>query len=261
MIKVADLVSVIEDFAPKHLAESYDNTGLLVGSRDMVVTGLLTTVDVTEKSIEEAKKIGANMILSHHPLIFKGIKNLNGNDYIERCVIELIKSDIALYCAHTSVDATFGGISYRMGEKLGLQNMSTLSPSTPNNEGYGVVGSLKERIELKEFLAVVKSKFDAGVIRYAGEIEGKSVERVALCGGSGASLIGDAQKSGADIYISADFKYHDFFLTEKEIILADIGHFESEKVVLDIFSDIISKKYPTFAVCKSNSDSNPVLYL
>ncbi|MFI3315822.1 MAG: Nif3-like dinuclear metal center hexameric protein [Rikenellaceae bacterium] len=260
MILARDIVAVIEEFAAPSLAESYDNTGFLIGDLDSEISKLLLTVDVTPEVVAEAIEQGANMILSHHPLIFGGVKKLNGTNDIERSIIELIKNNIALYSCHTSIDAVVGGISYRLGEQLSLSNMVTLAPKNENSDGFGVVGDLSSPVEAIEFLQLIKNVFNVKYLRYT-KPHVENICRVAICGGSGSSLLSDAKRLNADIYISADFKYHDFFETNGEIMIADIGHYESEKVVLNIFSDIISKKYPNFAILKSSRESNPILYL
>lgn len=257
---VGDIVDLIEDFAPANLAEDYDNTALVVGSREMRVDKVLLCVDLTHEILVEAKEIGANMIISHHPLIFSGLKSLTGATSIERCVIELIKSDIALYCSHTSIDAAFGGVSHAAAEMLSLQNIKVLDPTHIHGEGYGVVGELVQSERTSDFLLKLKTIFGSKMIRHTKPHK-EYIKRVAFCGGSGSSLIGKAIECEADLYISADFKYHNFFDAENRIIIADIGHFESEKVVLEIFCNIISKKYPTFVTYKTKINSNPIIYL
>ena len=259
-MKVVDIVKEIELFAPTSLAESYDNCGLMVGSMEAPVSKLLLCVDVTPAIIEEAIHIGAEMIISHHPLIFSPIKKFVEKSDTERALLMLIKNDIALYTAHTSIDAAIGGVSFAFGKKLSLTNMEVLSVSHPGGEGYGVVGELAESMDYNLFISLLKEVTGMPYIKTTATLK-KNIKRVALCGGSGADLLDNAIASGADIYISADFKYHAFFLAEKKIIIADIGHYESEKMVLDVFYDIIIKKYPNFAVCKTTLNSSPIIYL
>lgn len=259
-MKVGDIVDVIESFAPACLAESYDNTALIVGCREAEITKALLCVDVTEEIVAEAKDIGADMIISHHPLIFSGLKSFTGATMVERCTEELIRSNIALYSSHTSIDAAFGGISHAAAELISLQNVKVLEPVQQTGEGFGVVGDLLEKERTADFLLKIKTIFDSKLVRHTKPHK-EYVSKIAFCGGSGSSLIGRAIEAGADIYVSADFKYHNFFEAENSIIIADIGHFESEKVVLEIFCNIISKKYPTFATYKTKINSNPIIYL
>ncbi|MEG1935639.1 MAG: Nif3-like dinuclear metal center hexameric protein, partial [Rikenellaceae bacterium] len=254
------IVDLIESFASPLLAESYDNTGLLIGDREAETSKLLVCVDVTEEIVEEAKRVGADMILSHHPLIFSGLKSLTGASYIERCVVEIIRSDMALYCSHTSIDAAYGGVSHMAASMLSLSNVKVLEPTHVDGEGFGVIGEIATKERFSDFLPKLKTIFDAPIIRHTAPHK-ELVKTIAFCGGSGSSLISRAISLGADLYISADFKYHDFFMAEKRITIADIGHFESEKMVIEIFCNIISKKYPTFVIYKTKINSNPIIYL
>lgn len=258
-MRAKEVIKALEDFAPLDLQESYDNAGLTVGSPEKEVNKALLTVDVTEEIIEEAVSVGADMIISHHPLIFRGIKNITCVDYIGRSLIKAIKNDMVIYACHTNIDSVMGGVSYRMGEKAGLQNMRFLTQGNTERSGLGVIGTLDEPMELKEFLSILKSRFNVPCVRFSGP-EGK-VLKIAMCGGAGAEFINDAIREGADLYVSADFKYHDFFMAEKRISLADMGHFESEQFTLEIFYEVISKKLPNFAIQITGINSNPIKYL
>ena len=260
IMKVADIIKVIEQFAPLTLAESYDNCGLMVGDANASITKLLLCVDVTPEIVEEAITTGAQMIVAHHPLIFAPIKKFVDKSSTERALLMLIKNDISLYIAHTSIDAAIGGVSFALGKKLNLSQMQVLSVAHPKGEGYGVIGELSEPMVYGDFISLLKDVTGMPYIRTTAPIKAM-VKRVALCGGSGSDLLEKAISSGADLYISADFKYHAFFLAEKSISIADIGHYESEKVVLELFYGIIIKKYPNFAVCKTTINSNPIIYL
>ncbi|MGB4575736.1 MAG: Nif3-like dinuclear metal center hexameric protein [Paludibacter sp.] len=364
-MNVKSITDLIEAEAPLALQESYDNAGLLVGSKEMEVTAVLISIDVTEDVINEAIRKNCNLIVSHHPLIFTGLKRLTGQNEVQRCVIKAIKNDIAIYAAHTNLDNVLGGVSGKMADKIGLNNrqvliakpdmllklvtfvpklhtygvrealfeagaghignydacsfnvegigtfrgnedahpfvgqpgvlhsesevrlevilpvylkhkvVEALIQSHPYEEpaydlfplqnvwnqfGAGILGELPEAVDELEFLGKLKSIFNIAVIRHTGLLN-KKIRKVALCGGSGSSLISAAIGAGADVYISGDFKYHEFFEAENHILIADIGHFESEQFTKDIFYEIITKKMPTFAVQISDINTNPINYL
>lgn len=248
------VMRAMEEFAPLSLQEAWDNAGLIVGSPDNSVRKALLTLDVTEEVVDEAIACGADIIISHHPLLFSGIKKITGKSYVERALMKAITNNILIYASHTNIDAAEGGVSYKMGEKIGLESIRPLMPS-----GLGVIGELKEPQSLNRFITILKKKFEAPMVRYT-EIEGK-IARIALCGGAGAEFIENAIAAGADAYVSGDFKYHDFFKGEKRISLVDIGHFESEQYTLEIFYDILSKKLPNFAIQITSVNSNPINYL
>ena len=364
-MNVKSICDLIEEVAPLALQESYDNAGLLVGDSQMEVTSVLVCIDITEEVIDEAIQKKCNLIISHHPLIFSGLKQITGRNEVQRCVAKAIKNDIAIYAAHTNLDNVLKGVSGKMAEKIGLKNIQILQPkqnallklityvpqlhsfrvrqslfdagagqignydscsfnsegtgtfradenakpfvgdinelhSEPeirievimsdylknqvlqallkshpyeepaydfiplknawNQVGAGVVGELDEAEDELVFLNRIKSIFDIPTIRHTNSL-GKKIKRVALCGGSGSSFLPDALAAKADVYISGDFKYHEFFDAQNRILIADIGHFESEQFTKDIFFEIISKKMPTFAVLISDSKTNPINYL
>ena len=262
-MKIRDVVSAIEEFAPLRLQDSYDNSGLIVGRYDDEVHGVLLAVDVTEEVIAEAQREGCDLIITHHPIIFTPLKRLNSSTYVERCVEQAIRYGIALYACHTNLDSTFEGMSWRVGSMIGLENMSVLEPR-PNepNVGYGIVGELAAGVEPTQFMRHVGELFGVGAIRHSDiPCEEFCIRRVAVCTGSGRSLIHEALRSGADAYITADLRYNDFMMGENSMILVDIGHFESEFCAINIINDVLSKKMCNFAVRKSESSRNPVHYL
>lgn len=262
MIKVKDIARAIEEFAPLPLQETYDNAGLQVGNPEMNVSAILLCLDVTEEILKEAKARNCNMIVSHHPLIFKGLKNLTGSTPIQRMAIDALQSDIAIYSAHTNLDATFDGVSFEMGNNLELNDMSVLVANPPGSEtGLGVVGYTKNPVPRMEFLRKVKETFGVRALRYSGESPHVVIRKVALCGGSGASFIGDAIRSGADVFLTGDVKYHDFTTYGHEILIADIGHFESELCSRKILSRIIREAYPDCIAYFSESETNPIKIL
>lgn len=255
------IAKAIESFAPLSLQESYDNAGLQVGNPSMSVEGVMLCLDVTEDIMREALRRGCNLILSHHPLIFKGLKQITGKTATERIVTEAIRNDIAIYSAHTNLDSTFEGVSYEMAHRLDLRDVTPLCPDRENPvTGLGVIGTVRPTPTL-EFLRRVKDTFHVKHLRFSEEACRLVVRKVALCGGSGGSMIGDALRAGADIYVTGDLKYHDFTTYSTDLVLADIGHFESEICSLKIFSRILRENFPGLPVMTSDAEINPVKIL
>lgn len=362
---VSDIVFFIEQLAPLSYQESYDNSGLIIGDRQIEVKSVLLSLDITPEVVNEAIRTGANLIVAHHPIIFSGLKRITGSNYVEKSVILAIKNDIAIYAAHTNFDSIKGGVNLAIATRLGIKNPRILQPlsnelvklvtfvptkhaekvrsaifeagaghignydccsynvegfgtfkgndfTNPfvgekgtvhhesevrietimpksiqsrvldalfanhpyeevaydlyplnnrfNDVGLGMVGDLENAREPLEFLKFVKSSFNAGCVRYT-KLPGKKIQKVAFCGGSGASLLKVAIAAKADVFITADFKYHQFFDAEDKIMIADIGHYESEQFTIDLFYDYLSKKFPNFAVFKSEITTNPINYL
>jgi len=265
MTTVNDICRIMEDFAPLSYQETYDNAGLIIGSSDAVLTGILICLDVTESIIDEAMSLGFNMIISHHPLIFKGIKSITGKSYIENCLVKAIKNDIAIYAGHTNVDSVKEGVNGKIAEKLGLQNCSILAPVSSKSAdveeyGLGMVGDLPVGECEEDFLKRVKTTFHCQRLRHS-EPTGKLVQKVAVCGGSGSEFIEQAKAAGADVFLTGEARYHEFFITGQNILMIDAGHYETEQFTKEIFFDLISKKIPTFAVRISGVEKNPVYYL
>ena len=260
---IRELVAAIEEFAPLGLQASYDNSGLIVGRYDDEVHKALLAVDVTDEVISEAEREGCDIIITHHPIIFNALKRFNSSTYVERCVERAIRSGIALYAAHTNLDSAREGMSWRVGRMLGVEDMRVLEPQRDNPEvGFGVVGTLPEAEEPLEFMRRVATTFGVEALRYSDIPESMTrIRRVAICTGAGHSLINDAMRNEADIYITADLKYNDFMLGENRMILVDIGHFESEFCAISILNDVISKKMCNFAVRKSVCSRSPIHHL
>ena len=361
---VKEIVSVLEDFASPGYQESYDNSGLLVGNAAQAIDAVLLTIDITPEVLDEAIKKGAGLIIAHHPLIFDGLKRLNGSDDQQKIIIKAIKSDIAIYAAHTNFDNMYNGVSYKMCEKLSLVNTKVLRPvkgglhklacfvpkdhaeavreavfnagagvigdydqcsfnlegkgtfrggedtnpfvgekgklhfeeevrvetivpsiklkkvisdmiaAHPYEEvaydiyplenenpliGAGVIGELPDALDEKKFLDKLKTAFNITYIRHT-KLLNKKIRRVAMCGGAGSFLLRDAMAQEADIFITGDFKYHQFFDAENKIIIADIGHYESEQYTKDIFYELLIKKFPKFAIHFSEVNTNPINY-
>ena len=364
-MKIKELTDYIESIAPPSLQESYDNAGLLIGNSSDELKGVLITLDVTEEIIQEAADKGANFILSHHPIIFKGLKKLTGQNYVQRTVISALKHGIAIYAAHTNLDNVKGGVNGKISDLLGLQNTKILSPikgllkkivtfvpteqheivrkalftagaghiglydrcsyniegkgtfragegadpftgdigklhsepeirietifpkyrereiiaalyeahpyeepafdiyATDNIYAYsgsGMIGELEKSEDAFQFMNRIKEIFNSGCIRYTCA-DNKKIKRVALCGGSGSFLLNTAISQKADIYISSDFKYHEFFDAEGRIIIADIGHYESEQFTKNLFYELVTKFFSNFACSISEINTNPINYL
>ena len=363
-MKLKDLTSYLDSAVPLTFQESYDNAGLQVGLPEKEITSALICLDVTEQVLSEAMATGCDIIISHHPLIFNGIKSITGKSFTERIIYEAVKNDIAIYSAHTNLDIFYPGVSWKMAEKIGLENVMVLAPlknrlmklvtyipesnlgavrnslfeagagmignydqcgfvssgtgsfrgngnskpftgvkgkihyeneirfetilfahlrdkvikallaSHPYEEvaydlytlendniqiGLGCIGKLLDPVSEDDFLKLISGIFDAKGVRYS-KPTGKIISRVALCGGSGVSLLDDAIHSGADVFMTADLKYHDFYRTENKIFLVDAGHFETEKFSCEILKDLIIKKFPKFAVRFSETNTNPINY-
>lgn len=261
MVKVKDIANVIEQFAPKSLQESYDNAGLQVGNPESNVTGVLLCLDVTEDVMQEALERECNIIVSHHPLIFKGIKSLTGADTTQKLLIESLKKGISVYSAHTNLDSVWDGVSHEIARRLNIKDLDVLEPQPENHRaGLGVVGNIKPLPKI-EFLRKIKETFQVGALRYSAQSPGLVVRRVAVCGGSGASLISAAINAKADILVTGDVKYHDFTTYGSEIIIADIGHYESELCSREILSRVIREHFPELTVYFSDTESNPIKIL
>lgn len=362
---IRHVTDVLETWAPKSLQESYDNCGLLTGNANTSVTGILVTLDCTEEVVDEAIATKSNLIVAHHPIIFKGLKKLTGANYIERTIIKAVQNNIAIYAIHTNLDNVISGVNRKICEKIGLENVRILVPKTdslsklvtfvpkektsdvlaalheagagqignykncsfkvegtgtfmPNevanpaigkagdqeyvredrvevifpkhlerqmiaslrkahpyeevayylsaltNEnqevGSGMVGELPEALEPKEFLKRLKKRMDLALIRHT-RLLNSPVKKIAVCGGSGSFLLPQAIRAGAQVYISADFKYHEFFDAENRITIADIGHYESEVYTKELLQEVLRKKFPTFAINFSRTVTNPISYL
>jgi dinuclear metal center YbgI/SA1388 family protein len=257
MTTVEDICRCIEDFAPLSLQESWDNSGLCVGSPRQLVNMALLTVDVTEAVVMEAVKAGAQLIVSHHPVTLSGVRRLTGATETERTLMAAVRHGIAIYSAHTNLDSASGGISHRMAQLLGLKDVRPLIPQGNGTVGMGAVGTLPAPMDEEEWLRFIKEVFGAKVVRYT-PLRGKKIHRAALCGGSGSSLLHEAVASQADAYVTADFKYHQFADAAADILVADVGHFESEQCAKEIFYELISEKMPTFAVRFSEVNTNPI---
>jgi dinuclear metal center YbgI/SA1388 family protein len=363
-MKLAEITNYLESIAPLNYQEDYDNAGLLVGNSNDEVHAALVALDCTEQIVDEAIAKNCNLIITHHPIVFKGLKKLNGKTYVERVILKAIKNNIALYAIHTNLDHVAHGVSGEICKRLGIQNAKILAPKSNllkklvtfcpvantsavrnalfaagagnignysecsfnaegtgtfkagentdpfvgekgnqhqeaeikietifkvqderkvilallehhpyeevaydtyplanklDNVGAGMVGWLAEEMDNHDFLNLVKDKMKAQVIRHT-ELLPKKIKKVAVCGGSGSFLLKDAISAGADAFITADFKYHEFFDAEKQLVICDIGHYESEQFTSNLLIDNIQEKFPNFAIRLTEHNTNPINY-
>lgn len=363
-MRLSVLIKHLEAFAPLNYQEDYDNSGLILGDPEQEIRGALVALDCIESVVDEAILHGCNLVITHHPIVFKGLKKITGKNYVERVVLKAIKNDIALYAIHTNLDHVEAGVNRVIAERLGLKNVKVLSPKGSllkklvtfcpveqtdilrdalfkagageisnysecsfNAEGFGtfkggentdpfvgergiqhqepevrietvfkvqderkvllalfehhpyeevaydiypldnrlqsvgagMIGWLEEPLEGIDFLKTVKNNMDAVVIRHTRLLP-KKIRKVAVCGGSGSFLLREAIAAGADAFVTADFKYHEFFDADEKIVIADIGHFESEQFTSDLLIDIIQEKFPNFAIRLTEHNTNPINY-
>ncbi len=261
-MKIKEIVSALERFAPLPLQDGFDNAGLQIGLTEAEATGALLCLDVTEAVVDEAIALGYNLIVSHHPLIFKGFKSITGKDYVERCIMKAIQNNIVIYSAHTNLDNAQGGVNYKIAEKIGLKNVQVLDPKMQGEvvAGAGVVGELTEPETETDFLKRIKRLFEVGCLKH-NRLNGRLIRKVALCGGSGAFLLPNAVEEGADVFITGEVKYHDYFYYDNRILVAEIGHYESEQYTKEIFYSIIRERFPELDVQMTRVNTNPIKYL
>lgn len=263
MPTINDIINEIERLAPPALQESWDNTGwqLLPVGTDEECRSLTVCVDVTPEVVDETIAAGSNLIVSHHPLIFKGLRSLTGATPQQRALLAATRAGVAIYSSHTALDSADGGVNTTLARRLGLVASSPLAPTAPGAAtGLGAVGNLAEPMSREEFIGHVKRVYGSPRVRVTRGT-GRPISRVALCGGSGGEFITAAIAAGADAYVTSDVRYHDFLDHGREILIVDTGHFESENCTKSIFSEIISEKFPNFAVRMSTCEHNPVDYI
>jgi dinuclear metal center YbgI/SA1388 family protein len=260
-MNISQITTYLESIAPLHLQESYDNAGLIVGNPNTEVTGILTSLDCTQEIVEEAAARGCNLVIAHHPIVFRGLKRLNGANYVERTVIRAIELGVAIYAIHTNLDnVRFSGVNERIAQRLGLENLRLLRAKDESEEvGSGMIGELPEAISENQFLRQLSERMQAPVVRHT-PLTGKEVTTVAVAGGAGGFLLDDAKRAGAQVFVTADYKYHEFFDAEGQIVICDIGHYESEQFTTQLLVDLLTKEFTTFAVLSTELNTNPVRY-
>ena len=261
-MKVRQVLDALEQYAPLPLQDGFDNAGLQIGlTEEQEVAGALLCLDVTEEIIDEAVRKGCNVVIAHHPLLFHGLKSITGKSYVERCVIKAIKNNIAIYAAHTNMDNAQGGVNYRIAETIGLTNLAFLDDKAGAiPAGSGIIGELPTAEDEKNFLLRLKSLFGIQCVRHNALCDRK-VRRVALCGGAGGFLLSKAISLGADAFLTGEMRYHDYFGHEGDLLIAEMGHYESEQYTMDIFAEILSNQFPELKIVKTSLNTNPINYL
>ena len=262
------MVDALERFAPLPLQEDYDNAGLQVGLTEAEVSGALLCLDVTESIIDEAIDNGCNLIVSHHPLIFRKLSHLTGDDYVQRVVMRAIKEGIALVAMHTNMDAAKDGVNYKIAAKMGANVVGTIGrkKEATNKDGNvvkgsdGVVARLNEPMAADDFMKMLKDVFGVECVM-AGQLLRRPISTVAICGGAGDFLLHDAVAAGADAFVTGEMHYHQYFGMEQTIQIAAIGHYQSEQFTKEIFKEIIEKSCPGVRCVMSGIDTNPILYI
>ena len=258
------MLSALEQFAPLPLQESWDNAGLQLGLTEAEVSGALLCLDVNEAIVDEAIRKGCNLIVSHHPLLFRGLKQISGADYVQRTVIKALKSDIAIVSMHTNMDNAQQGVNWKIAEKLGLEGLAFLAPSPSEKageeaSGSGVVGTLPLEMSAADFIQLVKSQFQVACAQ-CNELLQHPIKRVAICGGAGDFLLDDAVRQGADAFITGEMHYHQYFGYEQRIQICVIGHYQSEQYTAEIFRDIIQGQCPGVRTEIAETSTNPIAY-
>ena len=261
-MKIQEVANVLERVAPRNLQEDYDNAGFIVGNPSNDVTGVLCCLDSTEDVLEEAIQKGCNLIIAHHPIIFRGLKSITGQTYVERVIIKAIQNNITIYAIHTNLDnVLIDGVNAKIAQKLGLEVKHILKPTAESpNIGAGLIAHLNATMKEIDFLRHIMQVLECRCIKHTQLLD-KAVQKVAICGGSGQFLLPFAIQSGADIYITADFKYHDYFDADNQIVVADVGHYESEQFTAELLCNIITENFSTFAAYISETITNPIKYL
>ena len=262
-MKLQTIIDYLHTIAPNNYQESYDNSGLLVGSYTAEVIGVLVSLDVTEAVLDEAISQGCNVVISHHPIIFSGLKRLVGADYIQRIVAKAIKNDLHLFAIHTNLDNVYNsGVNTHIAKRLGLSSVEILKPKEgiepTERVGSGIIGQISSMEEV-DFMKMLKERMQASCIKHTA-LRGQNVSKVAVCGGSGRFLLSEAIAQEADVFISSDFKYHEFFDADGQIVIMDIGHYESEQFTTELLGGLLSEKFSNFAVHLTKMNTNPVSY-
>ncbi len=256
------MLDALEQFAPLPLQESWDNAGLQLGLTEAEVSGALLCLDVNEQIIDEAIRRGCNLVVSHHPLLFRGLKQISGADYVQRSVIKALKNDIVVVSLHTNMDNAQGGVNWKIAERLGLQGCQFFAQKMVDGmeAGSGVVGELPSALDARAFIELVKQQFGVQCAM-CNELLERPIRKVAICGGAGDFLLPDAVAQGADAFITGEMHYHQYFGYEQRIQLCVIGHYQSEQYTSEIFRDIIQKECPGVTTCIAETCTNPIVYL
>ena len=261
-MKIKEVLSALERFAPLPLQESWDNAGLQVGLTETEVSGALLCLDVNERIVDEAIQKGCNLIVSHHPLLFRGLKTISDLTDVQRTVMKTIRQGIAVISMHTNMDNAQGGVNFRIAQKLGIQEPVFLAAKTIDGveSGSGVFGALECPLSAREFVAVVKQVFGVECAM-CNELLLRPVHKVAVCGGAGDFLLDEAVRAGADAFITGEMHYHQYFGYEQRIQICVIGHYQSERFTSEVFEEIIRQECPGVKTMIAETCTNPILYL
>ncbi len=257
-MKLKEIIAALERLAPLHLQDEWDNSGLQVGFPESEIRRILVCLDVTEMIVDEAVARGCELIVSHHPLLFKPLRQVSDTTYQQRCVVRALAAGVSIYSAHTSLDNAPGGVNHRIAGLLGLQDLQWLQPREDGAGGAGLVGQLPQPERDAEFFARVKRLFGVRNLRYSAP-DGRMVRHVALCGGAGAFLLRDAIRAGADCFLSGEFHYHDYF-ENGGVLLAELGHYQSEQYTQDLLQEYLLAEFHGLEVLRTALDTNPIQY-
>ena len=261
-MKIKEVLSALERFAPLPLQESWDNAGLQVGLTETEVSGALLCLDVTEKIVDEAIRKGCNLIVSHHPLLFRGLKTISDLTDVQRTVMKAICNGICVISMHTNMDNAKGGVNFKMAEKLGLRDVQFMAPKVVDGveSGSGIIGNLEVPMASDGFVLKVKKAFSVECAM-CNELLRRPIRQVAVCGGAGDFLLDEALKAGADAFITGEMHYHQYFGYEQQIQICVIGHYQSELFTSEIFQEIIRQACPEVRTVIAETCTNPILYL
>ena len=259
---VKEVLNALEQFAPLPLQESWDNAGLQVGLTEAEVSGALLCLDVTEAVVDEAVKKNCNLIVSHHPLLFRGLKTISNLTDVQRTVRKAIKHDVCVISMHTNMDNARGGVNFRIAEKLGLTDIRFMSPKRVGDVdcGSGVIGTLPQPLAADDFLLKVKNTFGVECAM-TNELLLRKINFVAICGGAGDFMLDEAVASSADAFITGEMHYHQYFGYEKRIQICVIGHYQSEKFTTEVFREVISEQCPGVRTVIAETCTNPIYYI
>ena len=260
-MKIKEVICALERFAPLPLQEDWDNAGLQLGLTETEASGALLCLDVNERIVDEAISKGCNLIVSHHPLLFRGLKTISDADYVQRTVMKAIRAGIAVVSMHTNMDNARGGVNFKMAEKMGLTDVELFAPKGGGADaGSGVIGSLPQALAADDFVIGVKNQFDVECAM-CNELLRRPIRRVAICGGAGDFLLGEAIKAGADAFVTGEMHYHVYFGHEQEIQICVIGHYQSEQYTNEIFKSIIGEACSDLPLFLAETNTNPIIYL
>ncbi len=262
-MKIVKVLNALEKFAPLPLQEDFDNAGLQIGLTETEISGALLCLDVTEEIIDEAIALGCNLVVSHHPLIFRKLSHITDEDTVQRTVMKAIRNDICIVSMHTNMDSARGGVNYKIAEKMGLTQLRFFGKQQTVDGvegGEGVIGVLAEPVAADDLVIMLKRTFDVECVM-ANQLLRRPIRKVALCGGAGDFLLGEAIRQGADAFVTGEMHYHQYFGHDQQIQIAVIGHYQSEQFTNEVFRDIIEGECPGVKCFLTRTNTNPIIYL